>query len=692
MAQTKRRRKTTRRSPQTRRPARRRQQPAPAEPLLSEEAQRTVGGILLSLFGLILLLALAGVGGPLGSVVARWVGQLFGWAAWAVAAAALYFGVVTLLKQDTPRRQPIGVSLIILGATGFLHLFIANEPLAAARDGHGGGLLGYALSNTTLYALGSLGSYLIFLALVLAGIVIVRNRPLRREKEEAVDAAPAVVRPTPQAPPAPAPTPTPAKARPQSSAEPDFVPRAVDSTWEQPPLSLLSSATSSAQAGDLKRSAAIIEQTLANFGVVASVVSVNVGPTVAQYELRPDPGVKLNQITALNNDLALSLAAHPIRIEAPIPGKSTVGIEVPNQRAATVRLSQLLSSEQWKGGGTLPLALGLDVSGEAVVADLTTMPHLLIAGATGSGKSVGINAILGSLLFTHSPKHLRLLLVDPKRVELNAYNDIPHLLAPVIVDPPKVINALKWLTAEMDRRYKLFQDERVRNIGEYNGRHKDEELPYLVVVIDELADLMMVSGKAVEAAIVRIAQLARATGIHLILATQRPSVDVITGLIKANFPSRIAFTVTSQTDSRTILDMGGAEKLLGRGDSLFLPGNVAKPLRVQSAFMETKEVKRLTDFLKGKGAPAYDESVTETPQGAGAGGDMLSGDDEDPLYQEAKAEVIRSRKASASLLQRRLKVGYARAARLLDMLEENGVIGPGEGAKPREILVESDDF
>lgn len=689
MAQTKRRRKTTRRTAPSRRPARRRQ-PAPVEPLLSDEAQRTVGGILLALFGLILLLALAGVGVPLGSVVAKWVGQLFGWAAWAVAAAALYFGAVTLLKQETPRRQPIGVSLIILGATGFLHLFIAADPLAAARDGRGGGLVGYGLSNTTLYALGSLGSYLIFLALVLAGIVVVRNRPLRKEKADPAEAGVAPVQTTPQR--TPAPTPTPAKPAAKVQQEPDFVPRAVDSAWEQPPLSLLSSVTTSAQAGDLKRSAAIIEQTLANFGVVASVVSVNVGPTVAQYELRPDPGVKLNQITALTNDLALSLAAHPIRIEAPIPGKSTVGIEVPNQRAATVRLSQLLTSEQWKRGGTLPLALGLDVSGETVVADLTTMPHLLIAGATGSGKSVGINAILGSLLFTHSPKHLRLLLVDPKRVELNAYNDIPHLLAPVIVDPPKVINALKWLTAEMDRRYKLFQDERVRNIGEYNGRHKDEELPYLVVVIDELADLMMVSGKAVEAAIVRIAQLARATGIHLILATQRPSVDVITGLIKANFPSRIAFTVTSQTDSRTILDMGGAEKLLGRGDMLFLPGNVAKPLRVQSAFMETKEVKRLTDFLKGKGAPAYDESVTEAPQGAAGGGDMLSGDDEDPLYQEAKAEVIRSRKASASLLQRRLKVGYARAARLLDMLEENGVIGPGEGAKPREILVESDDF
>ncbi len=671
------------RAPSSRRTTRRHPSP-PAEPLISIEAARTIGGVLLLLVSVVLLLSLVGVAGPLGKALADWAGQLLGWAAIGLPLAAGWFGWQLVRQQRINRHELVGSLIILASVSAVLHLLVTSDPLAAAQAGRFGGLVGYGLTTTVGYAVGDIGSFVVFVALLAVGIIVAANRPLSRRSPDEVPAATADS-PTPVAPPAPAPRPV----TPSRSPEPDFQPRQVDSSWEQPPVTLLSEASAAAIAGDTKRSSEIIERTLANFGVVGAVENVNVGPSVSQYELRPEAGVKLNQITALNNDLALALAAHPIRIEAPIPGKSTVGIEVPNQQAATVRLRSLFDSPRWKKSGALPLALGLDVAGQPVISDLSAMPHLLIAGATGSGKSVGINTILLSLLYTHSPKHLRLLLVDPKRVELTAYNDVPHLIAPVIVDAPKVVNALKWVVAEMDRRYQIFQEARVKNLVEYNKSRRDETLPYLVVVVDELADLMAVSGKAVEAAIVRIAQLARATGIHLILATQRPSVDVITGLIKANFPSRIAFTVTSGTDSRTILDTAGAEKLLGHGDMLFMPGNISKPIRVQGAFVDSSEVKRVTDFLKGKAAPAYDDAVTE----AAARGEGSLGDDaaDDPLYAEARAEVIRSRKASASLLQRRLKVGYARAARLLDMLEENGVIGPGEGAKPREILVESDE-
>lgn len=679
--------KKKRRKPSSRARARTRPAPpAPREPLLSPETTAAIIGVLLVVVGLVLLLALFGIGGPLGGALSEWIAQILGWTSWVLPFLLVWYGY-RLYTGKLTRRQVIGTMMVLLSLSAIFALTNRAGSIDAALRGGYGGIAGYSLSQTVIYALGTIGSFLLFTAGVVIGIFITMDRSFRKNAAQTEDYSRESVAPDKPRPSTPAPgPPRPAGAAP----EPDFQPRVVDSAWEQPPLTLLSSASSTASAGDTTQAAKLIEQTLRNFNIVASVENVNVGPSVTQYELRPDAGVKLNQITALSNDLALALAAHPIRIEAPIPGKSTVGIEVPNQKPAVVRLRQLFETDQWKKAGVLPMALGQDVSGASIVADLATMPHLLIAGATGAGKSVGINTILMSLLYTHSPKHLRLLLVDPKRVELTAYNDIPHLITPVIVEAPKVVNALKWVVSEMDRRYKTFQENKVKNLGEYNAAHKDDTLPYLVVVIDELADLMQVSGKAVEATIVRIAQLARATGIHLIVATQRPSVDVITGLIKANFSSRIAFTVTSAVDSRTILDTGGAEKLLGRGDMLFMPGNVAKPLRVQGAYVENAEVKKLTDFLKGKGGPSYEEDVTEKQSSGGLAG----GDDEadDPLYEEAKAEVIRSRKASASLLQRRLKVGYARAARLLDMLEENSVIGPGDGAKPREILVESDEL
>ncbi|MDP9212183.1 MAG: DNA translocase FtsK [bacterium] len=682
-------RKTAKRT-RSRKPARsrsRRTKPEPKQPLLEPETARRVTGVLLLAFAAVLISALVGLGGPAGSALALWGTQAIGISVWLLPPAAAYAGYRLYRHESLPRHLVIGFVIAITTLAALLHLFVKVDELEVALRGEFGGLLGYALTATAAYAVGGVVSFIVFAALFVVGLLVMTNR--RPTDDSVIPERPA---PPPRREPVRASGAPPPKPRSAGDPAPaaDFTPRVVDTAWEPPPLSLLSDDTSEADAGDTRHMATIIEQTLANFNVEAKVEGARVGPTVTQFELRPAPGVKVTEITQRTNDLALALAAHPIRIQAPIPGKSSVGVEVPNQKAAIVRLRQLFETNHFKKGGALPLALGLDVSGQPVVTDLSAMPHLLIAGQTGAGKSVAINAILMSLLFTHSPKHLRLLLIDPKRVELTNYNDIPHLLAPVVVDPPKVVNALKWVVSEMERRYQVFQEAGARNIIEYNKAHKKDEMPYLVVVIDELADLMQVSGKAVEGTVTRIAQLARATGIHLIIATQRPSTNVITGVIKANFPSRIAFAVSSLVDSRVILDSSGAEKLLGKGDSLMMTASTPLPIRVQGAYVETREANQLTDFLKGKGKPVYEESVTERPAtGAEGGGDGEGSDD--PMYEEAKAEVIRAKKASTSYLQRRLRIGYGRAARLIDALEENGVIGPGEGAKPRQVLVDSED-
>ncbi|MDP4000071.1 MAG: DNA translocase FtsK 4TM domain-containing protein [bacterium] len=697
---TKRTRARTRKSPaQSRRRTRRQPEPQPREPLVHPETARQILAIVLLAGGLVLALALVGVGGPAGSAVALWGKQAVGAVAWVLPPAAVYAGWRLYRRKELPRHLVVGFLISVAAVTALLHLMVKVDEIDAAMEGTFGGLVGYALSATSTYAVGGLVSLIVFVALLAVGVLVMTNRSKPDSDEPSIH-RPDQPRRSDPVPPSPTQPPAPKERDrgPQAAGpSPNFTPRVVDSAWEQPPVSLLSDDITEADAGDTKHMAAIIEQTLANFNIEAKIDHVHVGPTVTQFELRPAPGVKVTEITQRSNDLALSLAAHPIRIQAPIPGKASIGVEVPNQRAAIVRLRRLFETKQFKQGGALPLALGLDVSGQPVVTDLSTMPHLLIAGQTGSGKSVAINAILMSLLFTHSPRHLRLLMVDPKRVELTNYNDIPHLLAPVIVEPPKVVNALKWVVSEMDRRYQVFQDAGAKNLVEYNkaasrkASNAKEEMPYLVIVIDELADLMQVAGKAVEGTITRIAQLARATGIHLIIATQRPSTNVITGVIKANFPSRIAFAVSSNTDSRVILDSGGADKLLGRGDSLFITASTPQPIRVQGAYVEPREANALTDFLKGKGEPVYEESVTESqPGGPGSPGDGGEGSD-DPLYEEAKGEVIRAKKASTSYLQRRLRVGYGRAARLIDALEENGIIGPGEGAKPREVLVDPEE-
>ncbi|MBI4438117.1 DNA translocase FtsK 4TM domain-containing protein [Candidatus Uhrbacteria bacterium] len=451
------------------------------------------------------------------------------------------------------------------------------------------------------------------------------------------------------------------------------------------PLSLLERSQSKAQSGDIERHKEIIEKTFREFGIDVEMGKTSVGPAVTQYTLRPSQGIKLARIVSLQNDLALALAAHPLRMEAPIPGQSLVGIEVPNTKVATVTLRDVMESPGFKARSSmLSVPLGKDVSGDTLTVALEKMPHLLVAGATGSGKSVCLNTMILSWLFQNGPDDLKLILVDPKRVELTIYNGIPHLLVPPITNVDDTVNALKWTVREMERRLDILSKFGARDITGYNARAQ-ERMPKIVVVIDELADLMSASGREVEATIVRIAQMARAVGIHLVLATQRPSVDVITGLIKANIPGRIAFAVASQTDSRTILDQSGAEKLLGRGDMLFTCAEIAKPKRLQGAFVSTDEIERVVSFLRRKGEPDYNMAVTEITK---AGTVFDDDGDSDPVLEEAIQVVLESGKASTSFLQRRLRLGYARAARVMDLMEQAGVIGPGSGAKPREILVD----
>ena len=467
-----------------------------------------------------------------------------------------------------------------------------------------------------------------------------------------------------------------------------------ETIWKYPPLDLLSGEQiGKADRGDINGNADIIEKTLESFGITANIVEVNLGPTVTQYSIQVALGTKLSKITGLERDLALALSAPTgtIRIEAPIPGRNLVGIELPNKAPEFVPLKRILESDEMSmKKSKLAVTLGLDVSGKPVIADIGKMPHVLIAGQTGSGKSVCVNTFLASILFRASPSEVKFIMVDPKRVELTGYNDIPHLLSPVIVDSGKVLSALRWLTREMDRRYELFAKAGARNIDAYNEMSGFQALPYIVLLIDELADVMLLSPVEVEDAITRIAQMSRAVGIHMVLATQRPSVNVITGLIKANIPTRIAFAVSSQIDSRVIMDTQGAEKLLGKGDMLYLPPDQAKPSRIQGAFVNDEEIKKLVNFIKNQGVPAQytDEVTTQTKSGKAAIPGVTG--ETDNLFAEAVKAVCQYDRASASLLQRRLSIGYARAARVIDQLQDAGVIAPSDGSsKPREVLIKN---
>lgn len=709
---------------------------------LSPEAKRGILAVAFFALAAISILSLFDLGGVAGGYLIKSLSLIFGWGKFFIPVILVIAGIILIksyeLKLSYVSRL-LGVILLTLTVLGLLHIFTEIDNSAAlAKEGGGGGYLGLIVSYPLLKILSFWGGFVVLAAgvpvslLVMFNVSLTRllgkkekddyeedernNKIINKEKKEkkgnhflppelqtkfnlkeklgalikgrSVELEERATGDTKEE-----------RKDPAYDFKKALAQKSVH--WEAPPLNLLEKDKSSAESGNINANAEIIKKTLENFGIYVEMGGVSVGPTVTQYTLRPEGGIKLSKIAALNNDLALALAAHPIRIEAPIPGKSLVGIEIPNHKVAMVMMRSMLESDPFKHSRfPLSIALGRDVSNNPLVTGLDKMPHLLISGSTGSGKSVCINSVLISLLYTNSPDNLKLLLVDPKRVELSIYNGIPHLIAPVVVDANKTTNALKWCVSEMERRYELLSRIGTRDIVSYNSKilsgnfnsDDDDELiaiPYIVVVIDELADLMASRGKEVEATIVRLAQMARAVGIHLIVATQRPSTEVITGLIKANITSRIAFRVASQIDSRTILDMAGAEKLVGNGDMLFLDGESSKPKRLQGVFVSEEEVKNVVEHLKKNNKDEKKDDIEEDIFQSDKSSINLNGSiGDDELYEEARGVVVKAGKASASLLQRRLRVGYARAARLLDLLEDDGVIGPAEGAKPRQVFLD----
>lgn len=678
------------------------------------------GGVILCVMALFMLLGGFGAGGPMPVGMFKGGYWTLGWAAYLLPLALGYWGVYKFTGEDNriPLSKLVSMVGVLVFTAAWLFTAFAESDAAGSWTGGHGGYVGELLGGMTLQALTTFpaslmfmifGGLSLFFAFGISPRVILGLGGLF-QKGEQEDSELAQLKTKAESSGFQLNEGVPVvhhsgrglsslrnRAEKLSPAEDhQALTTASDPDWKYPGLDLLDQRQDKADAGDVQGNAEIIKETFGNFNIDVEMEGANVGPRVTQYTMRPPANVKLTKITALENNLALDLAATSIRMEAPIPGKRAVGIEVPNVKGATVRLSSIFMSQEWKDiKGALGFAIGKDISGKAMVADLDRMPHLLVAGQTGSGKSVAINTILTSLLYRNSPADLKLILVDPKQVELKPYDDIPHLLAPVITEPEKCISALKWAVAEMERRYSALAEAGKRNIGEYNAAKQDEGMPYIVIVIDELADLMMMAARDVEALIVRVAQKARAVGIHLVLATQRPSVDVITGLIKANIPARIAFTTASQVDSRTIIDQIGAEKLLGQGDMLLLTADMPKPKRVQGAFIDVPETTKITDFLRMQRPPQYDDEVISQPvQLNGKGGvvaDYGGQDVDDDMFKDAVRCVIEGRKASTSLLQRRLRIGYGRAARLIETMEEQGIVGPADGSRPREVLVSSLD-
>jgi len=673
------------------------------EQKLKAETKKTVAGLISFGIALLIILSFFRLAGPLGQKIYQIFLFLFGWVYFFspiifIAAGAIFIGS---LRKHIYSTTLIGLLCFTLSILGILDLL---KPLA-------GGFFGKILGETER-VLGFWGSFVFYLVLGLIGLVIIFEFSLnfKRQKEEKLRIQfPFTVEPVKKVEikngmEATKEEKEEAKTKEARGEDISLKPTKIKKekmigSWTFPTLDLLESDSGRPTSGDIKANLNIIQRTLANFGIPVEMDEVQIGPTVTRYTLKPAEGVKLSKIVALQNDLALALAAHPIRLEAPIPGKSLVGIEVPNKNKTLVRLKNLLSLDKFWDSGFLTFPLGRDVSGEPVFADLAKMPHLLIAGSTGSGKSIAIHSLIISLLYKNTPETLRLLLIDPKRVELSIYNGLPHLISEVIINPKKTIMALRWAISEMEQRYGQLLQEGAREINGYNQKmlkNKKPLMPYVVIIIDELADLMAAYGREVEGSIIRLAQMARATGVHLIVSTQRPSVEVVTGLIKANITSRIALQVASQVDSRTILDMGGAEKLLGNGDMLYLAAETSKPRRIQSAFVSETEVSRIDKFIIENNEEYatvdsekedFEEALEKTFSAPTDFEQFTDEFDLDELYPEAYKVIIEAGKASASFLQRRLRVGYARAARLLDLLEERGVIGPGEGAKPREILV-----
>ena len=706
-------------------------------PHLTPRQGREITGVLLILVALLGLLALASNAGSILTGFREWLTATFDRAWFVPVGATLGLGAY-LLWPKAPRPRPVD---IVSGAVALLALVGIFGLLGR------GGSVGHGIEGAVSQVFGHYGAWAVLVAVLLIGLIVIVHfsptalldtvitagqsayaerlrlqnlvSPPAPPKTKEVKAAPATRDELAKSAASFA-TPPPAldTRRPWEVEESTEVPDKVEHApreeepeppalrvvaeleddlpeidWKLPSITLLDTVTARRErmADEIKRNVKIIESTLETFGVACKVVGVNPGPAVTQYELQPGAGVQVKRITALQNDLSLALAASPLRIEAPIPGKAAVGIEVPNKSASLVTIREVLETAAFREGtNKLALGLGNDVSGQSIIADLTRMPHLLIAGATGQGKSVCINALITSLLFQVTPEHMRLLLIDPKRVELTGYNGLPHLALPVLVESHQAAAALRWAVAEMDRRYKMFSAEGVRNIAAYNEKATQKlarQLPYIVIVIDELADLMMVAAGEIEELICRIAQLARAVGIHLIIATQRPSTDIITGLIKANIPSRIAFAVGSQVDSRVILDSGGAEKLLGRGDMLYQPVDAGKPTRIQGAFVSDPEVEGVVNFWKAQGGPRYMEEILEEGAGAEWERGEVTERKLDPLFARSARAVAAEGSASVSLVQRKFNVGYSRAGRIVDQLAEHHVVGSYQGSKSREVLM-----
>ncbi|OGI24607.1 MAG: hypothetical protein A3E38_02610 [Candidatus Moranbacteria bacterium RIFCSPHIGHO2_12_FULL_54_9] len=747
------------------------------EDILHSDAKRSIAAVFLFALSLLFLLAYFNTAGVLGEWLDTGLGMLVGWGKWLLPILLVIAGLMFLKRRTTTLADAVKFVGLILGffaTLGLFHLYSGvstKELLQVAQAGQGGGFIGfgfaYLLSNFT----GRVAGTIILLALFAAGMIAAFNvslihfverlqEKLGRKSEEigsegalagdapvvAIPAAPVVSEPVDET----AMLPESASLEENNIRNLQFrdeeTPSSIDETakadasirgdsavasgrrrlsqkrhfvrWELPPVDLMESTTGQASGGDTERNKHVIQSTLKYFGIAVEPGEVRVGPTVTQYTFRPAFGVKLSRITTLSNDLALALAAQSIRIEAPIPGQSLIGIEIPNKSVATVRLKAILESKEFRERkSNLMLILGQDVAGKHILCDLRKMPHLLIAGRTGSGKSVCINTLLLSLLYQNSPEDIKLILVDPKRVELSAYKGIPHLKTDVIVDNKKVVNVLKWAVGEMERRYRLLEEVHTRDLAGYREKYARgemktvvdtetgkvreetlESLPYIVIVIDEMADLMVAHGKDVESVVIRLAQMSRAIGIHLILATQRPSVEILTGTIKANIPTRIAFQVTTQIDSRTILDTGGAEKLLGNGDMLYSPSEGTEIKRLQGVFVSDDEVKRVTAFLRKQKEDLGEDEIGEDFSAPDAGQSSITetldamddGSKEDDLYEQAKRLITETGRASTTSLQTAFSIGYPRAARLMHLFEENGVVGMVDGKK-KVLLSKADN-
>jgi S-DNA-T family DNA segregation ATPase FtsK/SpoIIIE len=691
---------------------------------LKEETRHSIIGVSFFVLGVFIVMSFFHSAGVAGTFFSKIFNSFFGVGYYFLPILLGVVGISFMRtgKPQLARLHAVTGALVLLSSLAIMD--IAMNGAGASENITMGGYLGSLFAWPFVKLFGVYASLLFLGAiLIISLIVLFDNKPnliglwnniksiftrkisLFNKKEESFneyDYEEPIEEPIAEEPVKPLET---SNEEPVLDEEEEFIPKKkkLPGAYVPPPLSLLERDKGKPNVGDIKANMNIIQRTLANFGIQVEMDEVTIGPTVTRYALKPAQGMKLSRIVGLQNDLALALAAHPIRIEAPIPGKSLVGIEIPNKVKSTVGLATLLSDDKFQNAGKpLTVALGKGLSGRAYFGNLAKMPHALIAGATGSGKSVTIHSVITSLLYRNGPEDMRMIMVDPKRVELTLYNKIPHLLTPVITDAKKCILALKWAAKEMDRRYDLLEKEAVRDIESYHNtvlpkkkaEDEAERMPYIVIIIDELADIMQAYPRELESAIVRLAQMSRAVGIHLILSTQRPSVNVITGLIKANVPTRVALQVSSQIDSRTILDAAGAEKLLGAGDMLYASGEMSQPERLQSAFISEEEVKKVVQYLRR----AYQDELPDEIELSGNidGGNGLfsaSIDDgaDDDLYEDARMTVIESGKASTSYLQRKLGVGYARAAKLIDMLEERGVVGPGNGSKPRDVLEKAMD-